>query len=403
MGVAASRGVDAGLPEEIRGLFDWLDGMRAGEPVHLDERTGSWHVFGYPEVARVYADPGLFSSDLGSLMPSQPELELFGRGNFVRMDPPRQQELRRLVGRAFTPRTVADLEPRIAAITDGLLDAVEDRAELVGALAYPLPIVVIAELLGVPAEDRERFRGWADVMLSGTMRADEVVVGAETLRSYAPTLREMFDYFTGQVRARRARPGEDLISLLVAAEVDGRRLDDGEIASFAIVLLVAGHVTTTAVLGTTVLLLDAHPEAAAVLRADRSAVPTAIEEVLRCRPPFTRNLRRTTRDAELGGRTIPADTAVSVWLAAANRDPAWFPDPLAFDIRRSPNPHLAFGHGIHFCLGAPLARLESRIALNRLFDRFADLRVDRAGGVEYFPSPAMLFGARRLPLELRRA
>ncbi|MFE9424110.1 cytochrome P450 [Kitasatospora sp. NPDC006697] len=393
-------GVDSGLPAEIRGLFDWLDGMRATEPVHLDERTGSWHVFGYREVSRVYADPGLFSSDLGALMPSQPELELFAKGNFVRMDPPRQQELRRLVSRAFTSRTVAELAPRITEITDELLDAVGDRTELVEALTYPLPIVVIAELLGVPAGDRELFRGWADVMLSGTMRADEVVVGEETLRSYAPTMLAMFDYFTAQVRDRRARPGDDLISALVAAELDGQRLDDDEIAGFAIVLLVAGHVTTTAVLGTAVLLLDEHPEVAAALRADRSAVPAAIEEVLRCRPPFTRNLRRTTRAAELGGRTIPADTAVSVWLAAANRDPAQFPDPLAFDLRRSPNPHLSFGHGIHFCLGAPLARLESRIALERLFDRFAELRVDREQGVEYFPSAAMLFGARRLPVLL---
>ncbi|HEY0700645.1 MAG TPA: cytochrome P450, partial [Micromonospora sp.] len=177
---------------------------------------------------------------------------------------------------------------------------------------------------------------------------------------------------------------------------------DNEIASFAIGLLVAGHVTTTAILGTTVLLLDEHPQAAAELRADRSAIPGAIEEALRCRPPFTRNLRRTTREVDFGGVTIPADRPVSVWLAAANRDPKRFPDPLRFDIRRSPNQHLTFGHGIHFCLGAPLGRLESRIALDLLLDRFADIQVDRDQGVRYFPSAAMMFGARRLPVRVRR-
>ncbi|HEY0699471.1 MAG TPA: cytochrome P450, partial [Micromonospora sp.] len=327
--------VDSGLPDEIRQLFGWLDHMREAQPIYHDEQSGSWHVFGYEDVARIYADPGLFSSDLGSLMPSQPELALFAKGNFVRMDPPRHTELRRLVSRAFTPRMVAGLEPRITQIAGELLDAMADESELVTALAYPLPIIVIAELLGVPVADRDRFRTWADVMLSGTMRADEVVINDETLRAYAPTIREMFDYCVDHVRQRRSHPTDDLIGHLVLAEVDGERLEDNEIASFAIGLLVAGHVTTTAILGTTILLLDEHPQAAAELRADRSAIPGAIEEALRCRPPFTRNLRRTSREVDFGGVTIPADKPVSVWLAAANRDPKQFPDPLGFDIRRS--------------------------------------------------------------------
>lgn len=394
-------GADTGLPTEVLQLFGWLDQMREKQPVYHDEATGSWHVFSYEHVTGVYADPGAFSSDLASLMPSQPELALFSKGNFVRMDPPRHHELRRLVSKVFTPRMVAGLEPRIAQIAAELLAAVEDEAELVSALAYPLPIIVIAELLGVPAEDRDLFRVWADVLLSGTMRADEVVVNDETLRSYAPTMREMFEYFVECVQRRRAQPGEDLLSLLLTAEVDGQRLDDGEIASFAIVLLVAGHVTTTAILGTTVLLLDEHPRAAAELRADRSAIPAALEEVLRCRPPFTRNLRRTTRELEFGGVTIPAEVPVSVWLAAANRDPKQFPDPLDFVIRRAPNQHLAFGQGIHFCLGAPLARMESRIALELLFDRYAEIEVDRDRGPRYFPSAAMMFGVRELPVRVR--
>ncbi|HTZ44389.1 MAG TPA: cytochrome P450, partial [Jatrophihabitans sp.] len=367
--------------------------------------SGSWHVFGYDEISDVYARPAVFSSDLGSLMPSQPELELFTRGNFLRMDPPRHTQLRRLVSKAFTPRMVAGLEPRIAEVTAGLLDAIGDGGELdlVSALAYPLPIIVIAELLGVPPEDRDQFREWGDTMLSGTMRPDEVVVDDSTLQSYAPTMRAMMDYFTGQVRARRARPADDLISQLVAAEVDGERLADEEIAAFAIVLLVAGHVTTTAILGTTVLLLDQHPAATAEVRANPAALPGAIEEALRCRPPFTRNLRRTTQPVELApGMEIPADTAVSVWLAAANRDPKRFTDPQAFDLHREPNAHLTFGHGIHFCLGTPLARLESRIALGQLLDRYATIEVGTDPGPDYFPSPSMLFGARRLPVLLQR-
>jgi cytochrome P450 len=398
--------VDTRLPEDIRQLFGWLDGMRDASPVHHDEASDSWHVFGYDEISDVYARPDVFSSDLGSLMPSQPELAMFTRGNFLRMDPPRHTQLRRLITKAFTPRMVAGLEPRIAEVTAGLLDQLGDAedVDLVSALAFPLPIIVIAELLGVPAEDREQFRAWGEEMLSGTMRPDEVVVDDNTLRSYAPTMRAMMDYFTGQVRARRARTGEDLISRLVLAEVDGERLDDEEIAAFAIVLLVAGHVTTTAILGTTVLLLDEHPAAAAAVRADRSVLPGAIEEALRCRPPFTRNLRRTTRAVELApGLEVPADTAVSIWLAAANRDPKRFPDPHTFDVHRDPNAHLTFGHGIHFCLGAPLARMESRIALSQLLDRCARIDVGTDHGPVYFPSPAMLFGARRLPVRLQRS
>ncbi|MDQ2959278.1 MAG: cytochrome P450 [Actinomycetota bacterium] len=395
--------MDAGLPEEVRALFQWLDTMRDRNQVYHDEGSDSWHVFSYDDVTKVYADPATFSSDLGSLMPSVPELNLFSRGNIVRMDPPRQRDLRRLVSRAFTPRMVAGLEPRITEIVTELLDAVDDEFELVEALTYPLPIIVIAELLGVPASDRHLFRIWADVMLSGTMGEQEVVLSDDTLRSYVPTMLEMFEYFTAQVADRRSRDSDDLIGQLTRVEVDGIRLSDDEIASFAIVLLVAGHVTTTALLGTTVLCLDEHLEAMAELRANRDTVPTAIEEALRCRPPFTRNLRRTTREVEFGDVLIPAERAVSVWLAAANRDPAQFPDPQRFDIRRKANSHLSFGHGIHFCIGAPLARIESRIGLNLLLDRFSDIRVPRDPGPEYYPSASMMLGPRRLPLQVKRA
>jgi len=186
----------------------------------------------------------------------------------------------------------------------------------------------------------------------------------------------------------------------VAAEVDGERLDDEEIVGFVGLLLIAGHVTTTALLGNAVITLDEHPDAAAELRADPSRLPSAIEEVLRYRSPFPRLARRAARDVELDGRTIAAHQVVILWVASANRDAAQFPDPDRFDIHRTPNPHLAFGHGIHFCLGAPLARLEAKIALGILLERYRSIAVARDAPAE-FHNPWTMISAKRLPVEVR--
>ncbi|GAA1748020.1 cytochrome P450 [Luedemannella helvata] len=386
----------AAQPTTLEGVWQWWRWMREHDPVSWDEKYGAWHVFRYADIVRVLADPLTFSSDLVGLLPPQPEIELFSKGNFVRMDPPRHDKLRKLVSKAFTPRVVADLEPRITEVTDELLDAVtgEPGFDLVAALAYPLPVTVIAELLGVPASDRGLFRTWADALLNQPL-PDRMLPDEETLRLRAAPLHDMIGYLLTHIRDRRAAPRDDLTSQLIDAEVDGERLVDDEIVGFVGLLLIAGHITTTTLLTNTVLCLDTHPDAARDLRADLSLVPTALEEVLRDRAPFPRLARVATAASAVGERTVPAGQVINLWIGSANHDEREFLDPDDFDIRRSPNPHLSFGHGIHFCLGAPLARLEAAIAVPMLLRRCPDLAV--ADGVELFDARVMA-GARRLPV-----
>jgi cytochrome P450 len=382
----------------------WLEGGRTRGQVHFDERQQCWHVLGHPEAGAVLSDPDVFSSDLTALQPEQDDLALFQRGNLVRMDPPRHRTLRSLVSQAFTPRVVARLEPRIAELTTELLDQAGERFDLVDALAHPLPVIVIADLLGVPASDRELFRRWADVLLGQDVDPDQALVeaGQRAVSAVAPTVREMNAYLLDHIRARRRRPADDLTSRLVQAEVDGRRLAYEEIVGFAGLLLIAGHITTTATLGNSVVAFSDAPEAAAEVRADPGLLPGAIEEVLRLRTPFPRLARSTTADAEVGGVRIPAGQVVLPWLAAANRDDRVFADPHRFDVHRRPNPHLTFGHGVHFCLGAPLARLEARVALRLLFERYRDIRPAADEPVEH-RNPWTMVAVSRLPLEVRTA
>jgi cytochrome P450 len=382
----------------------WLESSRTHGQVHFDATQQCWHVLGHPEASTVLSDPAVFSSDLSALRPPQEDLALFQRGNFVQLDPPQHRKLRTLVSQAFTPRVVADLEPRIAELTTQLLDEVEDRFDLIDALAYPLPVIVIAELLGIPTSDRAIFRSWADALFSQEVDPDRSLRDAseQAVTAVAPTMREMNAYFLDHIRTRRARPASDLTSKLVQAEVDGERLADEEIVGFVGLLLIAGHITTTATLGNTVVSFQEHPAAAAEVRADPTLLPTAIEEVLRVRTPFPRLARITTADTELAGVAIPAGQIVIPWLTAANRDERVFAEPHRFDVHRTPNPHLSFGHGVHFCLGAPLARLEARVALRLMLERYRDVEVAGDEQVEH-RSPWTMVAVTRLPLDVRAA
>jgi len=379
--------------------------LRSEEPVRFDEASGVWRVSDYATAAAVLADPKTFSSDLSSLAPTQEDFETFTQGNFVGMDPPEHRRLRALVSQAFTPRVVAGLEPRIEALVAQLLDAVadQDRFDLVESLAYPLPIIVIAELLGIPASEHPLFQEWASILFSGDQlgEAPDAADIERALEAIAPTVREMNGYMLEHIRARRADPGDDLTSRLIAAEVDGVRLRDQQMVGFVALLLVAGHVTTTALLGNAVVTFDRNPGTNQRLRTDPGLLPGAIEEVLRWLPPFPELGRRVARPVVLGGRELPVDSMLMTHLGAANRDPSHFTAPEVFDVTRNPNPHLTFGHGIHFCFGAPLARLEARIALRALQERFSSLTVPSYEDVTY-QNPAVLLGVRRLPVEVVR-
>ncbi len=376
------------VPARPAGLdpFPWYAQMRREAPVARHPERGTWMVFGYGDVQRVLSDHAAFSSRMpggGHAIAS----------SLIGQDPPHHTRLRALVTQAFTPRAVALLQPRIEAIVAALLDAAAARREvdLVADFAYPLPATVIAELLGIPAEDQLEFKRWSDAVVAGGGPAG----GA----GFHAAQQEMAAYFHRVLTERARRPGEDLISGLLAARLDGRSLEPMDLFGFCVLLLVAGHETTTNLLANAVQTLDEHPAVQSRLAADPAALPAAIEEVLRYRSPVQVMFRTAARDVELHGCRIGAGERVAAWIGSANRDGAQFPDPDAFEPARSPNRHLAFGHGIHFCLGAPLARLEARIALGALLGRFPELHLLPGSALEPVES-TVVFGPRRLPVAL---
>lgn len=373
---------------------------RESEPVRYDEAEDAWHVYRHADSSRVLTDPATFSNDIREFLPPAEYATSFNnKGNFVLMDPPEHRKLRNLVSQAFTPKLVAGLRPAIARVTAELLDAVrgQERFDVVEAVAMPMPVIVIAELLGLPAEDHRLFRSWAEIVVESGF---ESFPSEENVARMDPVLRDMEVYLLERVRLRRTDPGTDIISGLIAAESGGDRLDDADIVGFATLLLMAGHVTTTALLGNAIQCFDEHPAAADEIRADPGLLPTAIEEVLRYRPPFVLTERLTTKEVEIGGLRIPARARVQAWIRSANRDETVFEDPDTFDVRRRRNPHLGFGKGIHFCLGAPLARLEAEIALREVLSRYRDVRVAGDEPLEYFTAASGVHAAKRLPIDV---
>lgn len=379
----------------------WLREGFPPEPVRFDAEAGAWHVCGYPEAVSVLSDTATYSSHTGRLMP---EAEEYVGSSLTQLDPPRHTQLRKLVSQAFTHRVVAGMETRIRAIATGLLDdAPSDRLDLVTAFAQPLAVAVIAELLGVPRSDRARIRGWVSGMFPGST---DVIIRDRTPDQERELLEDMYHaqemaaYFGDQVARRRRAPRDDLLTRLVQAEEDGARLTDMEIVSLANLLLIAGHMSTTMLVGNTCLCLGANTVDRAMVETNRSLVPAAIEESLRVLTPFAMLTRVTQKETELAGHTIGSDQLVMIWLGAANRDPRQFPRPHDFELDRDPNPHLAFCLGVHSCIGTPLARLEGWIAINLLMDRYPHLRCDPADPPVFLRSPRMT-GLRRLMLLLR--
>jgi cytochrome P450 len=282
----------------------------------------------------------------------------------IGLDPPHHTRLRKLANKGFTPRLVRALEPRVQTITQELMTAMKNHPEcdLVAALSAPLPVTVIAEMLGIETERRADFRRWSDDLIKSSSRPREEAVQTQIRQSG----KELRAYFEHMIARRRTEPGDDLMSALIQAEEERQMLSSMEVLSLSIFLLHAGNETTTNLITNAVLALLAHPDELAKVRANRSLIPALVEEVLRYDSPVQVVFRRTTQEVVLASGTIPADSTVFLLLGSANRDERQFSEPDRFDVTRNPQNHLAFGYGIHYCLGAPLARLEGRIALESL-------------------------------------
>lgn len=333
--------------------------LRTSDPLSRDPSSGLWLALGYDVAKQVLSDSETFSSRYG------PDWMIFN-------DPPRHTKLRALVSKAFTPRMVAALESRIRDLSRELLDRVVERGEmdLVADFAAPLPMLVIAEMLGIPTKDRQQLHQWADAILAMSYTIGGPPEAARAAQEgFAATTAEMSGYLSNVLVADQGEPDGDLLTRLHGAEVDGVQLTREEILGFFQLLLLAGSETTTNLISNAVLCLAEYPDQLARLRANPGGLQFTVEEVLRYRSPLQWMYRIARRQVNLFGMTIPAGAMVLAVIGAANRDPTIFANPDLFDITRDPNPHLAFGYGAHFCLGAPLARLEARIALADLLAR----------------------------------
>lgn len=379
--------------------------LREQAPVYFAEAWGCWLITPYDEVVACFRDDRLSADRATSYAaklppPVQAKLApLIGNlGRWALMkDPPDHTRLRGLVSQAFTPRLVKRLRPRIEAICDERLDRLAEAPsfDLIESYAFPVPVRVIGDMLGLPAEDDVKLKRWSAAL---TNFLGAAAMSQELVATALGAIVELEDYFRGQIEQRRREPGEDLISDLLAAHEQDDRLDEAELLATCTMALFGGHETTTNLIGNGAKVLLEHPEALAGLREDLDAgMAPAVEELLRYESPILRMGRVAREDIELRGQTIAAGDRVYMVMAAANRDPAQFAEPERLDLRRADNRHLSFGFGRHFCLGAALGRLEGQIALRKLFERFPELRLDPEQPPRWIDNLTVR-GLERLPL-----
>lgn len=398
-------------PAVIEDPFPALRALQAEDPVHWSEPLKSWVLTRYDDVRSALGDGRLSADRLTPFLrhegagragtASAAALAELGRSLglwAVFTDPPLHTRLRGLLTRAFTPRAVEALRPRVQALVDALLDRVvpRGRLDLIRDFAYPLPVAVIGDLLGVPREDGESLKRWSDDLAAFVGSA---VATPDKYERAARSLRDMNGYFRALAAERRACPREDILSALAAAAEDGRLAGEEELVATCTILLFAGHETTTNLIGNGVLALLRHRDQYARWRRDPSLTPTAVEELLRFDGPGQALVRVAAEDVVLDGRVIRRGDRVFLMINAANRDPRRFVDPDRLDLGRDPNPHLTFGHGLHYCVGAPLARLEAQIALPALLARLPDLTLATARLV--WLDSLIFRGVRTLPLTFR--
>ncbi len=386
------------LPSFMRNPYPNYAALRRQGSVHRSEALQAWVVTSYDECVQVLRDPDTFRSNsetgttpLAKTLNQQRLASPLGHvPTVLNSDPPTHTRLRSLVNRAFTPRAIEALRPHIEDVTATLLDETEPGKpfDLVAALAQPLPVIVIAEMLGIPSSDRVLFKRWSDAIaqVTNVLSPEPVIAAARGATS------ELIAYLEPIIEQRRRAPREDLLSTLVQAEEEGERLTAEELLAFAILLLVAGNETTTNLIGNGTLALVRNPEQRDLLASDLELVPAAVEEFLRYDSPVQGLVRFAAADAIVGGQPIAKGDTVLVMVAAANHDERHFPNPDELDVRREGSTrHIAFGLGPHFCLGAPLARLEAEVAFRALLGRFPSLQ-----GTEDAPTRGGTFMLRGL-------
>jgi cytochrome P450 len=352
----------------------------------------------YADVRAILMDHAGFSSVQPEGFAFDEQRKAFGDApSMLSSDPPTQTRLRRLVARDFTPRRIRELEPRIREIANSLLDKIAAKGEfdVMADLANPLPVMVISELLGVPPAEYLQFKRWSDKIIE----SDNTLPGVPIPDDIKNAFEELKEYFTREIERRRKNPGSDLVSALVAHQ-EAEALNADELLQFVVLLLLAGNETTTNLIGNGMLALGRNPESMAALQLTPELLRPAIEEMLRYDGPVQATFRTATQDTVVGGTQIPAGMGVFVIVAAANRDPAQFAEPERFDIRREKNEHLAFGDGIHFCIGAPLARLEGSIAISNALARFPRLKLKNPGAALEYKGSYFLRGLARLEMEV---
>lgn len=369
------------LPKAIRSRkgqlepFEWYATMREESPVHFDEHRQRWDLFRYDDINRVLSDPETFTADRTQADPDSASNTDSGGSilqTMISVDPPEHNRLRGFVNERFQPGTLREYQPRIAELTEELLDQIDDtnRSDFVDTFAIPLPVTVIAELLGIPSERRDQFKDWSDALVARPADGSEASV-EHVQQQRQQAQEQMGKYFATLLEERQTGDGSDLITLAATTE----ELTRGEQIGFCMLLLLAGNITTTNLL-TNALWCFEEQEITEAIRSGEIDRKKAIEEVLRYRSPIQSLERVAVEDVTLNGQQIQAGEVITLWLGSANRDPEIFDAPEAFRPERSPNRHIAFGHGIHYCLGAPLARIETDVAIEKLLDRFETIDAD---------------------------
>ncbi len=346
--------------------YEIYERLRRNDPIHRMRLINAWSLTGYEDAQTILQDHKRFSS-------GDNKLEYAPYRTMLDLDPPDHTRLRALVSKAFTPRAVAALGPRAQQIVEELLNdlAHKKRFDLISEFAFPLPVIVIAEMLGIPAQDRDRFNVWSnDIAL-----AVEPVLTNEEIARVKQASDEIVDYFESIIAQRRRRPEDDMLSALLAAEEEGDKLTHDELIGTLMLLLVAGNETTRSLIGNGMLALLKNPAQLQRLRDNPELLDSAIDELLRYDSPVQFIIRVVMEDTQFKGRRLRAGQKIMILVGAANRDPAVFTNPNALNIERNEKSHLSFGRGIHYCLGSPLALLEARIAFTGLLERFSSIRL----------------------------